>query len=227
MSFASSRAPSLAPTLIACLLDICWITTMSDITCTQDDIQDIVCLTPGQRIGLAMDAEAGLISITAVVGAFILIFIKVYRSKKLVQRPMDLFVLALFSFDVIMALGRITSIKWVQEGKVSQGSYCTAQGVIQQFGETGSAMVTTVIATYTFVVVMWGTFKRQLLVAYLAICSICVFLVVFIGITVGTQTHGTQDYMSPVGFWCWIGGNGTHYNPERKGGEYAWMWIVG
>ena len=78
--------------------------------CTQDDRDRIVCLTRGQSIGLALDAEAGLISVTAVVCVFILIFvspylfmtwpksncvviqIKVWRSGKLVRRPMDLFV---------------------------------------------------------------------------------------------------------------------------------------
>jgi len=186
----------------------------------------VVCLTTGQSIGLAVDAEAGLISIMAVTVAFVLIAVKVYRSGRLVQRPMDLFILALFSFDIVMALGRITSIRWVHEGKVFQGSYCTAQGVIQQFGETGSAMVTMVIALYTFIVVMWGTFRRQLLVSYLAVGFIVTFVVIFIGVSVGTQTHGSQDYMAPDGFWCWIGGNGTRYNAERFGGEYAWMWVA-
>jgi len=201
---------------------------MSDgISCTQDDRDHgVVCLTTGQSIGLAIDAEAGLISLTAVVGAFVLIFIKVYRSKKLVQRPMDLFILALFFFDIVMALGRITNIKWVHDGKVFQGNYCTAQGIIQQFGETGSAMVTMVIAIYTFVVVMWGIFKRQLLVAYLIVSFIFLFVIIFIGVTVGTQTHGNQHYMAPDGFWCWIGGNGTRYNPERYAGEYVWMWTA-
>jgi hypothetical protein len=27
-------------------------------------------------------------------------------------------------------------------------------------------------------------------------------------------------------FWCWIGGNGTRYNPERYAGEYVWMWTA-
>ena len=59
-----------------------------------------------------------------------------------------------------MALGRITNIKWIHNGKIVSGSYCTAQGkymhiirridenvwigILQQLGETGSAMVTTV-----------------------------------------------------------------------------------
>jgi len=193
---------------------------------TQDDPgQRVVYLTRGQSIGLAVDAEAGLISVAAVVGVFGLIFIKVWRSKRLVQRPMDLFVLILFFFDIIMALGRVTNIKWVQEDRIYVGSYCTAQGVIQQFGETGSAMVTTVIAIYTFTIVVWGTFRRQLQVAYAVIAFIFLFLIIFIGVTVGTQTHGTQHYMTPDGFWCWIG-DGTRYNAERYSGEYMWMWIA-
>jgi hypothetical protein len=90
-------------------------------------------------------------------------------------------------------------------------------GILQQFGETGSAMVTTasvppsssyhliltpqiqVIAVYTFVVVMWGTFRRQLRVAYSVISIIVIFLVIFIAATVSTQTHGSQHYMAPAG----------------------------
>lgn len=27
-------------------------------------------------------------------------------------------------------------------------------------------------------------------------------------------------------FWCWMGGNGTQYDRERIGGEYAWIWAA-
>jgi len=195
-------------------------------SCTQGEHdQGIVCLTWDQRTGLVIDAEAGLISLSALIVALVLIAIKVCRRKKLVERPMDLFVLVLFILDIVMALGRITHIKWIQKGEIFQGSYCTAQGVLQQAGEAGSAMVTTTIAIYTFVVVMWETFEHELLIAYLAIGFIGVFLFLFIGITVGTQTHGTQHYMTPAGFWCWIG-DGSRYNAERYAGEYAWMWTA-
>jgi len=193
--------------------------------CTQGEHDRIVCLSPDERIGLATDAEAGLISLAAVLGAFVLIFIKVWRRGALVQRPMDLFVLVLFLFDIIMAQGRITHIRWIQKGEIYPGAYCTAQGILQQTGEAGTAMVTIIIALYTFVVVMWRTFEHELLVAYLATAFIWVFLFIFIGITVGTQTHGTQHYMTPAGFWCWIG-NGSRYNAERYAGEYAWMWAA-
>ena len=35
---------------------------------------------------------------------------------------------SLFIFDILMALGRVTDVKWIHEGKVYVGSYCTAQG---------------------------------------------------------------------------------------------------
>ena len=62
------------------ILDIRWIIHMSNsITCTQDDLaHGIVCLSRGQSIGLAVDAEAGLISLTALLGAFVWIFVGHY-----------------------------------------------------------------------------------------------------------------------------------------------------
>jgi hypothetical protein len=46
---------------------------------------------------------------------------------------------------------------------------------------------------------MWEPFRRELLVACLVIGFIWLFLIIFIGVTVGTQTHGTRHYMTPVG----------------------------
>ena len=46
---------------------------------------------------------------------------------------------------------------------------------------------------------MWGQFNHPLLVAYTAIGCIWIFLFIFIGVTVGTQTHRTQHYMTPAG----------------------------
>jgi hypothetical protein len=55
-----------------------------------------------------------------------------------------------------------------------------------------------VIAIYTFAIVMWD-FNPKLLVAYLVITSIWLFLIIFIAVTMGTQTHETQHYMTPAG----------------------------
>jgi hypothetical protein len=96
----------------------------------------------------------------------------------IVREPMDIFMvrllapaqqenlahasqLSLFAADFVQALGAVMDIKWIKDGKVEIGTFCTAQGkslhakqpqlgssncpgVIQQLGETGVAMTTLV-----------------------------------------------------------------------------------
>jgi len=185
----------------------------------------ITCLSRGQTVGLALVAESGCISLLAVLAVLVLIFRRAFRHRSLVQQPMDVYMLSLFAFDLIMALGRVTDIKWISLGKVYTGGYCTAQGVLQQLGETGVALVTSAIAIHTFVVVIWGKLKDNLIVACSVIGCIWVFLIVFIATTVSLNTHGGNYYETPVGSWCWIGDH-NRYNGERLAGEWIWMWVA-
>ena len=41
-------------------------------------------------------------------------------------------------------MGGILNIRWAQDGIVTTGPYCTSQGIIQQFGELGVAVITLV-----------------------------------------------------------------------------------
>jgi hypothetical protein len=41
-------------------------------------------------------------------------------------------------------MGGILNIRWVHNGIVTTGPYCTAQGAIEQFGELGVAVITLV-----------------------------------------------------------------------------------
>lgn len=76
--------------------------------------------------------------------------------------------LSLFIADLIQAVGTVLDIKWINEGKVHIGSFCTAQGmphvhasadwhsswrlgVIQQLGETPVAMNTLVCLPYDII----------------------------------------------------------------------------
>jgi hypothetical protein len=111
--------------------------------------------------------------------------------------------------------------------------------------KTNGSLPRQVIAIYTLGAVIWGARSnvwRKLLPAYLIIGCISLFLAIFIGITVGTQIHGTQHYMAPAGvsrsqifvvvefmslrqFWCWIH-PGSRYNAQHLVGEYVWIWSV-
>jgi hypothetical protein len=52
--------------------------------------------------------------------------------------------LSLFVFDLFQALGGIFDVRWAHIGIVALGPYCSAQGIIQQFGELGVALITLV-----------------------------------------------------------------------------------
>jgi hypothetical protein len=52
--------------------------------------------------------------------------------------------LSLFVFDILQALGGFLDVRWAHDGVVTTGLYCSAQGIIQQIGELGVALITLV-----------------------------------------------------------------------------------
>jgi hypothetical protein len=51
-------------------------------------------------------------------------------------------------FEFLQAMGGVLDVRWAQKGIVTTGHYCTAQGVIQQIGEVGVALITLVRLTF-------------------------------------------------------------------------------
>jgi hypothetical protein len=143
-----------------------------------------------------------------------------------------------------MSLGRVTDIRWIHQGKVQTGKFCTAQGksseffhkviwippnpffpgVIQQLGETGSALTTLVrinvyfsdnqpsllfllsktIAVHIFVVVMRRSrnnqpVKYERIVTCTVVSLTWLFIALFVAISVSIHTHGFTFYEQPVG----------------------------
>ncbi|KAI0266782.1 hypothetical protein BC834DRAFT_954142 [Gloeopeniophorella convolvens] len=187
----------------------------------------ITCLTHGQGIGLALTAEASFVSLSAVLVMFVLIWRNVRRYKKvlpngdwkLLQVPSDIYMLALFGFDIIQALGGIFDVRWAHNGIVQTGSYCTAQGVVQQIGELGVALITLILTIHTFATALWRVGLQARGFAFGMVGLACLFIALWVGI--GTGTH--KNYEVPTPYWCWIG---SRFSGERIAGEYIWLWIA-
>jgi len=187
----------------------------------------ISCLTHGESIGLALMAEASLISAISIV--VILIFIgrnvRWYRKAfpngnwKLFQMPADIYMFSLFVFDILQATGGFLSIKWAHNGIVTTGHYCTAQGLIQQIGEVGVALITLLLAVHTFVSAVLQVGLKARGVAFSLVCLACVFIMLWV--VIGADIH--KNYVTPTPYWCWIG---PHFTGERIGGETIWLWIT-
>ncbi|KZP09505.1 hypothetical protein FIBSPDRAFT_679383, partial [Athelia psychrophila] len=177
-------------------------------------------LSRGASIGLALVAESALISFLAVTGVFCLIIRNAFRNKCLIKRPADIYMISLFTFDLIMAVGHVLDLRWVHDGNIPMGGYCTAQGIIQQIGETGSALATLAIAIYSVFAVLWGKLSRNFVAAYLVVGITWIFVAMLVSI--GVPRYG-RNYETPDGFWCWIG---KKHSIDRYLGEYVWMWAA-
>ncbi|KAF8258920.1 hypothetical protein EI94DRAFT_1618955 [Lactarius quietus] len=209
--------------------------------CTEDQYQSstnvypnetnpsITCLTHGQGIGLTVVAEASLLSIVAVIFIFILIGRNVLRYRRalprgrwtLLQGPADIYMLSLFVYDVLQALGGVLNIRWAHNGIVTTGSYCTAQGIIQQIGELGVALITLILTIHTFVVALWNVGSRARHLAFGIVSLATLFITFWVGF--GNGTH--KNFETPTPYWCWVGPS-SKFKLERLAGEYVWMWIA-
>ncbi|KAJ7045895.1 hypothetical protein C8F04DRAFT_1227946 [Mycena alexandri] len=187
----------------------------------------IHCLTRGQSIGLTVTAESGLISLVAVLGVFTLIIRNgirhVRRTGKwyLVRQPMDVLMLSLFVADLVQAVGAVMDVHWVHSGVVSVGSFCTAQGVVQQLGETSVAITTLLITLFTFAGVWFR--KGSTFVATLSVAVAWLFVILMVGIGNATHRGSHTLFESPTPYWCWIG---QGFLGLRLAGEYVWFWIT-
>ncbi|KAI9463564.1 hypothetical protein BJY52DRAFT_921148 [Lactarius psammicola] len=187
----------------------------------------ITCLTHGQSIGLTLIAEASFLSIVAVIVVLVLIGRNVLRYRrilpngrwKLLQVPADIYMLSLFAYDILQALGGFLDVRWIHNGIVTAGPYCTAQGIIQQIGELGVALITLIITVHTFVVALWklGTRARHFAFGIVALASL--FIALWVGI--GNVVH--KNFETPTPYWCWVG---PEHKLERLAGEYVWIWTA-
>ncbi|KAF8502200.1 hypothetical protein F5888DRAFT_1177000 [Russula emetica] len=187
----------------------------------------ISCLTPGDSTGLAVGAVASFLSCICVIVIFVWIGWNVHWYKKtfpngnwkLFHGPADIYMFSLFVFDILQAIGGILSIKWAHNGIVTTGPYCTTQGIVEQIGELGVALITLLLAVHTFVAAVLQVGLKARGVAFSLVCLACVFIILWVAIGAGIH----KNYETPTPYWCWIS---PHFLGERLGGEYIWMWIT-
>ncbi len=51
---------------------------------------------------------------------------------------------SLLVFDIVQSSGGILNIRWINDGVVTTGAYCTAQGAIKQIGALGVSLISLV-----------------------------------------------------------------------------------
>ncbi|KAH9978832.1 hypothetical protein BGW80DRAFT_1249122 [Lactifluus volemus] len=170
----------------------------------------ITCLTHGQTIGLTNAAQRNVLRYRKVLPN---------GGWRLLQTPADIYLLTLFIFDGILALGGALNVRWAHNGIVTTGPYCVAQGILQQSGELGVALTILLLGAHTFVTALWSVGIEARRPAFGLVGLICVFIALCVGLGNGLN----KKYVAPTPYWCCIS---HRFNAELLVGSYLWIWIA-
>ncbi|KAF8524876.1 hypothetical protein BU17DRAFT_84426 [Hysterangium stoloniferum] len=112
------------------------------------------------------------------------------------------------------------SSKWVQQGGVMLGGFCSTQGAVKNAGNLAVSLWTLTLATHTFLVLFlrWKIRDYALYVTLFGVWLLVGFLVVLGPAAIQSPDKG--PYFGISGFWCWIA---DPYPASRIAMEYFWL----
>ncbi|KAH9079687.1 hypothetical protein EDB83DRAFT_2671293 [Lactarius deliciosus] len=183
--------------------------------------------TFGHRIGVFILAEISAVSACAV--TFLLAYIAYSaisirssaRRRWKIESPVHLFLLNQLVFDLIQALGGLMNMKWAFDGTVHRGSFCTAQGLIKQLADVGTALSAGNVAIYTFSTLIFRLKPdTNMFRGFLIVAGIWISIILNVAINVGI--NGASRFYGPTGPWCFIV---AEFQIQITVGDFMWMWI--
>ncbi|KAG2016372.1 hypothetical protein CC2G_009543 [Coprinopsis cinerea AmutBmut pab1-1] len=102
-----------------------------------------------QRLGIYFTIQSSFLSAAACLSLLVYAFIRWLQLARILRRDAtrvqtdltdsSLF-LNLMLADLIQAIGNMPNIRWMREGRITEGTLCTAQAVIKQIGINGVAL---------------------------------------------------------------------------------------
>ncbi|KAF8311536.1 uncharacterized protein EI90DRAFT_3160423 [Cantharellus anzutake] len=137
-------------------------------------------------------------------------------------RPLEVTFAFWIFMDVIQSSSRALTFRWAVSGAVDHGGgYCMAQGVLEQFGDAGTALaaflVAVLVVSYYRRVTMIVDHPRA--VSWVLILFFAMALVSLIIL----PTTMIRNFYGNVGLWCWILHGGASRNTLQIASCYALM----
>ncbi|KAF8325890.1 uncharacterized protein EI90DRAFT_2031688 [Cantharellus anzutake] len=178
------------------------------------------------RVMLGIAAFIGTISATCAVCLLCFVLCRWHRlGWKRHFTPLGLVFVYWISMDAIQGVSSALSFKWAVSGDVSQdGGYCDAQGVLQQFGDAGTALSAFLVA----LLVVAYYFHAGWIVHHPKTVSCCLLLLfpAFLIVLIVPPSSLIHNLYGNTGLWCWI----AHHSPTNArlqiGACYALMWLA-
>ena len=139
---------------------------------------------------------------------------------KFIRTHVAAYFFSLLLCDLAQGIGALLNTRWIAQGGLEIGSYCTAQAAIKQTGNVGTALWSFVIAVHTFDVL----FLRWHIADYICygtLVGVWAFLgfIVILGPAV-VESRERGPFYGISGYWCWIT---AAYPTERYALEYLFM----
>ncbi|KAG9050692.1 hypothetical protein FS837_003030 [Tulasnella sp. UAMH 9824] len=145
-------------------------------------------------------------------------------SPSFLRSQIGIYFLCLLICNFAQSLAGLLSIKWLTSNAVLPAtSICTAQGVMHQFGNVGSALWSLAIAMHTFSLLFLGVGRVSswaCLSTFVIIWFVTGGIVAIGPVLVEDQDKGPFHGLS--GPWCWIT---EEYTGSKLGLEYFWMFF--
>ncbi|KAG8987304.1 hypothetical protein FRB90_003418 [Tulasnella sp. 427] len=145
-------------------------------------------------------------------------------SSTFLRSQLGIYFLCLLICNFAQALASLLSIRWLTSNAVLPGTAtCTAQGVMHQFGNVGSALWTLVIAMHTFTLLflrVGQVTSWTCLSTFVCIWFVTAGIVAIGPVLVESQEKGPFHGLS--GPWCWIT---EKYTGSKLGLEYFWIFF--
>ena len=139
---------------------------------------------------------------------------------KFIRTHVAAYFFSLLLCDLTQSIGALLNTRWIAQGGLEIGSYCTAQAVIKQTGNVGTALWSFVIAVHTFNVLFlrWHIADYVCYGTLIGVWAFLGFIVILGPAVVESRPRG--PFYGIAGYWCWIT---PGYPVERYALEYLWM----
>jgi len=113
------------------------------------------------------------------------------------------------------------NLKWMIDGNIHAGGFCTTQGLIKQLADVGTALSAGNVAIHTFsTIIFWRRPDTNLFRAALIVAGIWIVIILNVAINIGID--GASHFYGPTGSWCWIT---KDFPVQRTAADFLWMWI--
>jgi len=187
-----------------------------------------VLYTRAEANGVTVLAVASIISLIAVIGLLSVLALSAFNTRfsdndqLFVRTHVAAYFISMLVCEILLAIGSIMSIKWVQENVVYVGNYCTAQAIIKQTADVGTAIWSLILAIHTFCV-LFLEWKPQAYARWLTLIAGWSFIatITFAGpATANRLSDGPFHGIS--GYWCWIS---SGYETQRLTLDYLMLFL--